>query len=525
MDRRGFLLGSAALLARPAIVRAAGQSTLKFVPYTDLAIIDPMVTTGLVTRTHALMVFDTLYGLDEQLRPQPQMLAGHSVEDDGRTWRLTLREGLRFHDGTPVLGRDVVASLNRWMSRDPFGGALLAATDALSAPSDLVVVFRLKRPFPFLPAALARTTGYIPGIMPARLAVTPPTKPVPELIGSGPFRWVADERVAGSLAVYERFARYVPRADGVASFTAGPRAAFFDRVEWHTLPDASTAAAALQQGEVDWWEQPTIDLVPKLRRDRNLVVGQVEGRGLIAQLRFNQLLPPFDNPAIRRAVLGCIEQSDCMMAVASEDRSLWQDKVGIFTPGSPLASDAGMQVITGPRDLAAGRRAIKEAGYDGAPIAMLVGTDVPRIDAICQVSYQVCRSLGLNVEQVSADWGTVLGRVNNMKPVAQGGWNMFATFSSGIDFSTPAAHNPLRGDGLKAWSGWPTNPRLEALRDQWLVTEPLAEQQAICRAMQIEAFQSVPYVPLGLFRQPTAYRRSLEGMLVGQPLFTNVRRA
>jgi peptide/nickel transport system substrate-binding protein len=524
MRRRHFLRGSASLLAMPAIVRAASASTLRFVPYTDLAIIDPMVTTGLVTRTHALIVFDTLYGLDEGIVPRPQMVDGHVIEDDGRRWRLTLREGLRFHDNTPVLARDVVASLNRWMSRDPFGAGLLAATDELAAPSDRVVQFRLKRPFPFLPAALARTTGYVPGIMPARLAATPAQTPVPELIGSGPFAWAADERVPGSLAVYRRFAGYVPRPDGVASFTAGPRAAYFDRIEWQTLPDPSTAASALQRGEVDWWEQPTIDLMPMLRADRNVTVKQVEGRGLMAQMRLNHLYPPFDNPAIRRAVLGCISQTDCMEAVASEDRSLWQDGVGFFTPGSPLASSAGMEAITRPRNIAAGRQALKDAGYDGEPVTMLVGADVPRINAIAQVSYQACRDIGLNVQQVNADWGTVLGRVNNAKPVAEGGWNMYPTFSSGIDFWTPAAHSTLRGNGLKGVSGWPTIPLLEILRDKWLMTESLAEQQAICRDMQLEAFRAVPYVPLGLFRQPTVFRSDLQGMLVGQPVFTNLRR-
>jgi peptide/nickel transport system substrate-binding protein len=495
---------------------------LRFVPYTDLAIIDPMMTTGLVTRTHVHLVFETLFGLDETIIPQPQMLAGYVVEDDGKTWRLTLRDGLRFHDNTPVLARDVVASLNRWMSRDSFGGALLAATDELSAPSDKVVQFRLKHGFPFLPAALARTTGYIPAIMPARLAAVPAGRPVPEMVGSGPFRWSADEHVAGSLAVYRRFEGYVPRPDGVASFTAGPRVAHFDKVEWHTLPDASTAAAALQNGEMDWWEQPTIDLMPVLRADRKLTVQQVEGRGLVAQLRFNQLYPPFDNPALRRAVLSGINQAECMQAVASEDGSLWQDKVGYFTPGSPLASDAGMAALKA--DMAAARQAVRDSGYDGMRVVMLVGTDVPRIDAISQVTYQLCKQIGLNVDQISADWSTVLARVNNSKPVSEGGWNMFATFSSGIDFSTPAAHNALRGDGLKAWAGWPTNARIEALRDKWLTTAPLAEQQGLCREMQVEAFQSVPYVPLGLFRQPTVYRSDLKGMLVGQPVFTNVRR-
>ena len=524
MQRRTFLQGAAASLALPSIVRAASASTLRFVPYTDLAIIDPMITTGLVTRTHVHIVFDTLYGLDENIVPRPQMVQGHVIEDDGKTWRLTLRPGLRFHDDTPVLARDVVASLNRWMSKDSFGADLLAATDELSAPDDTTVLFRLKRPFPFLPAALARTTGYIPAIMPARLAATPAGTPVPELIGSGPFAWVNDERVAGSIAVYKRFAGYVPRPDGVASFTAGPRTAHFDRIEWQTMPDSSTAAAALQRGEVDWWEQPTIDLMPSLRADHRLATKQVEGRGLLPQLRFNHLLPPFDNPAVCRAVMAAISQADCMEAVASEDRSLWQDGVGFFTPGSPLASDAGMEAITRPRDLPAARQALKDSGYDGSSVTMLVGADVPRINAICQVTYQACRDIGLNVQQINADWGTVLGRVNSMKPVAQGGWNLYPTFSSGIDFWTPAAHSTLRGNGIKGVSGWPTNPHMEELRAKWLGTEPLADQQAICRDMQIEAIKSVPYVPLGLFRQPTVFRSDLQGMLVGQPVFTNLRR-
>jgi len=198
--------------------------------------------------------------------------------------------------------------------------------------------------------------------------------------------------------------------------------------------------------------------------------------------------------------------------------------VGFFTPGSPLASGAGMEAITRPRNIAAGRQALKDAGYDGEPVTMLVGADVPRINAIAQVSYQACRDIGLNVQQVNADWGTVLGRVNNTKPVAEGGWNMYPTFSSGIDFWTPAAHSTLRGNGLKGVSGWPTIPLLEILRDKWLMTESLAEQQAICRDMQLEAFRAVPYVPLGLFRQPTVFRSDLQGMLVGQPVFTNLRR-
>jgi ABC-type transport system substrate-binding protein len=105
-------------LALPSVARAAGSGVMKFIPQSDLTVLDPVWTTAYVTRNHALMVFDTLYGIDAAYAAQPQMVAGHSVEQDGRRWRMTLRPGLRFHDGTPVLARDCVASIQRWSKRD-----------------------------------------------------------------------------------------------------------------------------------------------------------------------------------------------------------------------------------------------------------------------------------------------------------------------------------------------------------------------------------------------------------------------
>src|SRR5580704_17893052 len=92
----GVAIGSP--LGLPRLARAQGATTLRFVPQADAAILDPMITTGLVNRNHGFLVFDTLYGVDEQLRPQPQIVDGHVVEDDGKTWTMTLREGLKFHD-------------------------------------------------------------------------------------------------------------------------------------------------------------------------------------------------------------------------------------------------------------------------------------------------------------------------------------------------------------------------------------------------------------------------------------------
>ena len=524
MRRRDLLALGAAAVAAPSIGRAASGTTLKFMPYADLALLDPIVTTNYVTRTHALMIFDTLYGLDEQYRVRPQMVAGHTVDQDGLWWTLTLRDGLLFHDGTPVLARDVVASLKRWAQRDSFGSSLFAVVDELDAPSDRQVRFRLKQPFPLLPDALAKPTSYVPVIMPERLAATGAFAAVAEMVGSGPYRFVPGERVPGSLAVYRRFDRYVPQTDGTASFTAGPRLAHFERVEWHTVPDPAAALGALRNGEMDWWEQPNVDLVPQLGKSRGVKVGLVEPAGLIGQIRPNHLVAPFDNPAVCHALLGAIDQQEMMDAVAGTDTTIRRGNAGIFTPGGPMASSSGMEVLTRPRDLARTKRDLEAAGYRGEKVVLLAGTDVPRINAICEVIGDLCRKVGMNVDYVATDWGTVNQRILNAKPVAEGGWSLYGVFSGGLDHLSPAYHLGIRGIGRKGPPMWLTDDRIEALRSSWFQAPDLAGQQAVAAQIQARALEVGAYMPCGQYFQPSAWRSDLDGMLTGLPLFTNIRR-
>lgn len=522
MMRRRTLLGAGlAGLACPAAVRAEAATTLRFVPYADLALLDPAVS-AFVTRNHVLMVYDTLFAMDEAGVAQPQMLAGYATEPDGLTWTLTLRDGLRFHDGTPVLARDAAASIRRWWVNDAFGQALAAATAELSAPDDRTIRFRLRRRFRLLPDALAHPTNTMAAIMPERLAQTPASTRLAEIVGSGPFRYLPAERVPGARNAYARFAGYVPR-DGTPSFCAGPRVAHFDRVEWITTPDPATQVAALRAGEVDWVEQPLMDLVPSLRASRALRVETVETKGLIGFLRFNQLFPPFDNPAIRRAVLRAVNQREFMEAVVGGNGP-FNAQCGLFTPGTPLANDAGMEALSGKHDLADLKRELAAAGYKGETIVYLEPTDVPRINAIAEVGADMLRKLGMNVDVVATDWGTTVQRSVSRQPPDKGGWHMFAAFSGGYDMSTPGSHQLMRGNGDGAYNGWPDLPKLEALRDEWLFAEE-ADGRALARRMQEQALQDVPYLPLGSYDQPAAYRSDLTGVSKGLVQFTGVRRA
>jgi peptide/nickel transport system substrate-binding protein len=495
---------------------------LKFVPQADLATLDPVMTSALVTRNHGYMVFDTLWGLDANYAPQPQMVAGHVVENDGLAWKITLRDGLTFHDGSPVLARDVVASIERWCKIGQVGKTLKAMTDEMSAASDKVVQIRLKRPFPILPFTLGITNGGC-FIMPERLANTDPSKQVTEMVGSGPFRFIAKERNPGQLAVYERFDGYVPR-DGAPSLMAGGKHVNVERVEWHTMPDAATAAASLMSGEIDWWEQPTPDLIPMLKGDDGIAVKIMDKAGFVGQVRFNHLLPPFNNPAIRRALLAGINQSDFMTATMGDDRSLWKDNVGFFPPDTAYASNAGMEVLTSPRSLDKVKKGLAAAGYNGERIVLVVPTDLPALNAMSEILGDMLRRVGVNLDYQTSDWGTVLPRLSSKQPIDKGGWNLWITYTSGVVTANPLSSSLLRGLGDAGPIGWSKSEALESLRDKFMGTSVLAEQKAIARDIQLQAFEDMPFIPVGFYYQPTAFRNNLNGVVESSPVFWGVRK-
>ena len=511
MQRRAFLAVTAATLAAPA-VHAQPAKVIKFAPQADLALLDPHFAPALVTRNHAYLVYDTLYGVDDAAQPRPQMAAGHVVEDNGLTWKITLRDGLRFHDNTPVLARDVVASLKRWATRDVYASSVWGQVEEVSAPSDKVVQFRLKKPFRLLADMLGKQNPFAPVIMPERLASTPPAQQVTEIVGSGPFRYLANERVAGSRNVYEKWPGYVPRQEPAIGSTGG-KVVHVDRVEWHTIPDPATAAAALQSGEIDWWEQPTADLLPTLRRRQGVTVDIIDTLGYNAVMRFNHLHPPFNNLALRRAIALGLPQEDYMRAVTANDESLFTTCKALFPCGTRYGQEIGKAVIQG--DLAAARAAVKNSGYNGEKIVLLNPADVPSIAPFGHVTYDYFRKLGLNVELADTDWGSLVQRRNSKEPVEKGGWSVFHTWWFGTSLAHPAISNIIRGLGARGWAGWYENAKVESLTAEWLAAAAEADRDRLAAAIHQETMETLPSLPLGRFFINTAYRKDLKGMLEG----------
>ena len=520
MTRREFAaLGGAGLFAlasgNPA--RAADDRTLRFIVRTDLRVLDPIWTTAYVSRNHGYMIFDTLFALDSQFKPQPQMVGDYSISPDKLIYRFALRPGVKFHDGQPVRGADCVASLRRWMARDALGQALTAALDEMTGGDDTSFTIRLKQPFPLLLDGLAKVSSLVPFIMPERMAKTDPYQQISDTVGSGPFKFVREEFEPGHRAVYVKNPDYVPRSEP-PDWASGGKIAKLDRIEWLVVAEPATAAAALGSGEVDWWENPTPDLARSLAGNPNLAVVDVDPLGSMGLLRFNQLLPPFDNAKMRQAVLSVVDQTEYMTALAGDQKD-WKLCPSFFTCGTPMASDVGTAALTGKRDFEAAKRLIVEAGYKGEKIVILDGVDLITNHIHALVTAELFKKLGLNVELATSDWGTVTTRRASKKPAAEGGWNVFGTDFTGAEMLNPFLNPPLPANGDKAWFGWPKDDAIEALRNEWLHAGDSEARQEIAAKIQERAFETVPYIPTGQYLPKTAYRKNLKGIIIGPALF------
>lgn len=533
MERRTFLkfaAGAAGVpalgsLAAPALAQGAGARTLRFVPQANLANFDPIWGTQYVVRNAAMLVWDTLYGFDSKLQPQRQMVESEEVSSDGLTWTFKLRPGLKFHDDTPVLAKDAVASLARWAVRDPMGQMIRAIQNELVAVDDSTFRWSLKQPYPKMLLALAKNNSPCSFVMPERIARTDPFQQITEYVGSGPFRFVREEWVPGAKAVFAKFDGYVPREEA-ADWMAGAKKVMVDRVEWVIMPDPATAVAALQNGEVDWWENPIADLVPLLKRNRNVNVDIADPLGNVGSFRMNHLHAPFNDPRARRAVLMALSQEDYMRALVGDNPELWKAMPSFFTPDTPLYTEVGGDILKGKRDYEGAKALLKEAGYNGEPITLLVAQDQPITKAFGDVSADLLKRIGMNVDFVATDWGTVGSRRAVKSPPAQGGWHIFHTWHAGADCINPAAYTAIRANGDGAWFGWPRNEAIEAARDQWFAASDMPAEKAAIDTLNKEAMDFGLYAPTGFFLSYQAWRKNVSGVVKAPiPFFWGVTKS
>jgi peptide/nickel transport system substrate-binding protein len=483
--------------------------------------LDPIWTTAYVVRSHGFMVYDTLFGLDENFNVQPQMVDTYTLSDDKLVYTFTLRDGLKWHDGTAVTSKDCVASIKRWGKKDGMGQQLMAATDKLEAVNDKTFKLTLKYPFGMVLQSLGKLTSNVPFMMQEKYALTSADEQVKEVVGSGPFKFVKEEFQPGIKSIYVKNEAYVPRKEP-ASNTAGGKVVKVDRVEFVWIPDPSTVANALIAGEVDLIEVPHADHLPRMREAKGVKVENFDPLGNQGVLRINHQQPPFDNPKMRQAVMWATNMETAVRAAAGNDPNMFNVCPSVYPCGTPYASDVGSQALM-EQDFDKAKQLLKEAGYKGEKIVVLHCTDDYIIDAQTLVTGQNLRKAGLNIEMQAMDWATLVSRRAVRKPASEGGWHIFQTWFNGPDFLNPAEHMAVAAACEDSWFGWPCDAEIEKLRAEFGKEADLAKQKEIARAVQKRALEIVTYVPQGTVYQPTAYRAEMEGLLKSPvKLFWNV---
>src|ERR1700758_2753874 len=273
-------------------------------------------------------------------------------------------------------------------------------------------------------------------------------------------------------------------------------------------------------------EYPPFDLLPVLEGNPDLKVEALDKSGFQTLGRMNFLIPPFDNIKVRKAALLAINQKDVLDALVGNPK--YQKVCGaFFVCDTPLASDVGAGDLIKGGNIEAAKKALAESGYDGTPIVIMAPGDVTTLKAQPVVVAEALRKVGFKVDLQATDWQTVVSRRASQKPVSEGGWNMFFTNWVAADVMNPVVNYSIGGKGKNGgWFGWAEDPKMEQIRDAFAhATSPEAQKKLAVEAQQ-ELYDQVIYVPLGQYLAPSAWRKSLSGVLDGPatPIFWNIEK-
>ncbi|GBD10557.1 Glutathione-binding protein GsiB [bacterium HR23] len=487
----------------PAVARGPKRGgTLRFVPHADPATLDPTWTTAYITRNYAYHVFDVLLARDDKMEIRPQMVETWRVSPDGTEYTFTLRDGLQFHDGTPVTSEEAVLSLQRWGKQDAQGKIVFSFVEKIEPIDAKTFRLKLKEPLGLTLEAIGKPSSYLPVVFKKEDALKPPTERADARIGSGPFKLVTHQ--PGNKLEFVRNDAYKPRPEPPSGL-AGGKIAYVDRMEWLIMPDRATALAALRTGTIDYFENPLNDDFDTLSRDPNIQVFVVP-YGYQAWLRFNVLHPPFDQALARRAVQIAADQPTYLRAAYGPER-FWNTCLALFLCGGPWETNAGTEfALRG--DLEKGRQWLRESGYDGRPIVVIAPTDLPILYNASVVTKQLLEKLGAKVDFVSTDWATVVTRRAKREPPEQGGWNIFHTQWIFFDVMDPSVHQ-----GITPWFGFYTNPKMEALRVQWAKETDPAKRKQLVDEMQTLYYEDVPFINLGQNFPIRAAQKYVKGVI------------
>ncbi|RWP47015.1 ABC transporter substrate-binding protein [Mesorhizobium sp.] len=505
--KMGIAAGTTISTVFPSVLRAqpapTTAQTVRMARY-GVDSFDSMVSTAQSTGNHGLAIYDTLFALDSKLMPQPQMVEKWGVSDDKRIYTFELRDGLGWHDGTPVTAADCVASIRRWSQVAPGGKLITERAKDISALNDKTFVISLREPLGLLTEILASTATPVLCVMREKDASLAATEQVTANIGSGPFKFNQALAKPGASFTYDRNEHYVPRQEPPDGF-AGGKVVKVERVIWDFIEDQQTAFAALQAGEIDFIELPAADLYPLFKSDPALELQVLNKGGDIYFMRMNCLKKPFDNVKARQAVLHLIDQEAVMRT--SFPPELIRPIISFFGNDTPYASNDNTGWYKKGGNPERAKQLLSEAGYSGEALVILQHANWREANTMEQFLADTLKKIGVNAELVPSDQAAFVARRKSRD------WDIFMGSETDYDRSTPISNSTLSASGEQGWWGWPKSDEYEALRAKWAEVETLEERQALAREMQRIQWDIAGTVLLGSAVSPIARSKTLVDLI------------
>ena len=349
-------------------------------------------------------VQEPLFAMDAQLNPQPMLAESWTANADLTDYSITLRSGLKFHDGTPLNSTHAVTSWERFANRDVFGKILLGFIDTIQPAGDLSFSIKLNEGTGLILDGLGRVGGYSPVMMPPEMYDVPVDVGADVILGTGPFKFAS--WVPGDNLTIERWDDYQP-VNKESSFLSGHKTAYMDTIVFLEIPDSSARIAALETGQVDAVDTVDYDSVPQLDANPNVAVKVKTTSADRHGLWPNHLRPPFDDKRVRKAMQLAYPNEETLFAITGDERfyrlcpsmMVCGSKYGDITDGS--------NGIYNVQDIEGAKALIAEAGYTGHDVVIMSPED--RVDFATGglVAKQVAEDLGFNVIYKSTDWKTI----------------------------------------------------------------------------------------------------------------------
>ncbi len=462
--------------------------------YSEPPTLDTTWTTAIIVVVPAQHIFEYLFAYDSQFEVQPMLADSFEVSDDGLSYTIALREGVTFHDGAEVTADDVVASLQRWGELSGEGVSTFERVEEIAATDPATVTITMSSPFAPLISYLAGPAGAGAIIIPAALAEAAGVERLEEYVGTGPYKFV--EHIPDRHVKLERFEEYIARDEPADGF-AGRRTAYFDELEFIPVPDAAARIAGVETGDYHWAEEVTRDEYARLQDHPDidaLLIKPLRSMNIV----FNKQAGPMSNVQLRQAALYALD-CEAIMTAGFGPQEFWRVDVSLMPPETMWFSEAGVEKYnTGDLDMA--RQLVEESGYNGELIRWMAPSDREDYFGVALTGTQQLQEIGLNVEAVSMDWGTLVER--RTEPAE------YEIFNTGFSFTPEPTTLSFIPDDWPGW--WVSEEKDTALAPLMEETDPEA-RKVLWEEFQALVYEQVPIVKTGEFFGLSIKRKALQG--------------